>query len=160
MITFNILSIPTFVQFLSWIFMLRRKYNETDSENRVPIMISYLRWPPFLSAKMAPREIKEKFVDEVKWYVREFAEPEPSKQLIRDGEVIKPMTGRFYLEEIDQVDRLCDFILTEDLTPEEITRNKKDFGLFIQEYDKRRDTDFRSVFPTLTEYYEECLSVQ
>ncbi len=157
MVTFNALSIPTFQEFLMHIFVLRQNYNDTDAMNRIPMMISYLRWPPFLSMKIAPKYIRENAAKQYKEFVTEHAEPEPSKQLIRDGKVIKPATGRFYLEEIDQVNRLCAFML-EDMEPNELVRNRKDFGLFVQEYDKRRGTDFAVTFPTLNNFYRECLN--
>jgi hypothetical protein len=125
--------------------------------NRIPMMISYLRWPPFLSMKIAPKYIREEAAKVYREFVTEHAEPEPSKQLIRDGEVIKPATGRFYLEEIDQVNRLCDFML-EDKADFRVEKDREDFGLFVQEYDKRRGTDFGTTFPTLNNFYEECLN--
>jgi len=155
MITFNILSIPSFQQFLEWIFVLRQRHNETDAMNRVPMMIAYLRYPPFLSMRIADRTTRLHFAKAIKEYVNEHVNPEPSKLLVRDGKIITPQTGRFYLEEIDQVNRLCDFMLTN--MGSELYRNQKDFGLFIQEYDKRRGTDFNSTFPTLSKFYEECL---
>jgi len=159
MITFNILSIPSFQEFLHHIFLLRQRFNDTDAMNRIPIMIAYLRWPPFLSMKITPKYIKEKFAKEIKTYVTEHAEPEPSKQLIREGEIIKPSTGRFYIEEIDQVNRLCDFMMVESLDKKSLQRDRRDFGLFIQEYDKRRGTNFYQTFPELSSFYKECLEL-
>lgn len=159
MITFNILSIPSFQQFLQKIFVFRQLHNETDAMNRIPMMIAYLRWPPFLSMKIAPKYIKEEFAKGIKAYVTEHAEPEPSKQLIRDGGIVKPRTGRFYIEEIDQVNRLCDFMMVESLDKKSLQRDRRDFSLFIQEYDKRRGTDFYQTFPELFNFYKECLEL-
>ena len=47
MITFNALSITSFDSFLMDIYNLRCQFNETDSFNRIPMMINYLRWPTF-----------------------------------------------------------------------------------------------------------------
>jgi hypothetical protein len=156
MITFNLLSMhmSTFFYFLSDIHNARQAHNETDAMNRLPFMIAYLRWPAFLSARIAPKEWKETFAQALLQYMTEYAEPEPSQQLIRDGRVIKPAVGRFYLEEIDQAKRLCDFLMTE---PDTLEQDRKDFGLYIQEYDKRRRRDFGETFPFMQDFYEECL---
>ena len=154
MITFNLLSMPSFTEFLKDVHEFRSLQNETDAMNRLPFMIAYLRWPAFLSARIAPTEMKKEFAQNLLTYMTEHAEPEPSQQLIRDGRVIKPGVGRFYLEEIDQAKRLCDFIMTE---PDTLETDRKDFGLYIQEYDRRRKKEFRDTFPTLRGFYEECL---
>ena len=155
MITFNLLSMPSFTEFLKDVHEFRSLQNETDAMNRLPFMISYLRWPAFLSARIAPVEMKKEFAQNLLTYMTEHAEPEPSQQLIRGGQVIKPAVGRFYLEEIDQAKRLCDFLMTE---PDSLEVDRKDFGLYIQEYDKRRRRNFGKTFPSMQGFYEECLN--
>ena len=152
MITFSMLSMtPFFIDFLDQIHLLRSVYNQTDSMNRVPFMISYVRWPTFLSPQVAPRPQKKWFVDTVIPWMEEINDKvEPSKLLIREGKVIRPETGRFYLEEIDQIKRLGEFLMEED---KEFERNREDFWAYIEEYDKRRGKNFEEVFPELVEAF-------
>jgi len=142
MITFNILSISTFEKFLEDIWNLRVEYNETDAENYIPMMIAYLRWPRFMSMKIAPRDLREKFAESIKAFIRSHA-----RNTSPNGR------GRFYIEEIDQVDRLCDFMLADDIDEKEFKRDHKDFSLYFQEYDKRRGTNLMETFPELEEFY-------
>jgi organic radical activating enzyme len=148
MITFNILSMTEkFIDFLSYILEWRRTYNETDSMNRLPFMISYLRWPTFLSPQVAPPHYKKEFAQKLQNYISlETTDTEPSKHLLRDGKVIRPLVGRFYLEEVDQVNRLCEFFLQADPN---FNINRKDFWSYITTYDRRRKKEFEREFPEL-----------
>lgn len=142
MITFNALSIPTFVDFLEDIWQLRVEFNEDDAMNRIPMMISYLRWPKHMSATILPLEIKEKYSNIYKEYVNNHTRvTSPNK------------AGRFYLEEIDQINRLCEFMMTE---PDTIDQDRRDFALYFDEYDKRRNTNFNEVFPELVDFKRDC----
>ena len=143
MITFNALSLSTFIKFLERILILRKKFNKKRSFNRIPFMISYLRWPQFLSMRILPREIREKYADKF----HEFAKNNTANN---DEEL-----DTLYLEEKDQINRLCDFMLKE-IPENELKRNQKDFALFIDEYDRRKSTDFISVFPELKNFLLEC----
>lgn len=144
MVTFNALSITTFEQFLSDIYDLRVRYNPDDAMNRVPLMISYLRWPPFMGMRILPKEIRERYSVIFKDFV-----------MARTRSTSPKKAGRFYLEEIDQINRLCEFMLTEE-NDEELARNRKDFGIYFTEYDRRRQTQFGQCFPELIEFMEHC----
>ena len=41
-----------------------------------------------------------------------------------------------------------------------LNRNRKDFGIFFKEHDKRRGTDFCKVFPELADFYHKCLETK
>jgi hypothetical protein len=138
MVTFNALSVPSFTRFLSDVYDLRCRFNPDDAENRVPIMISYLRWPPFLGARVLPREIREEAVREYRDFVS-----------ARTRNTSANKAGRFYIEEIDQIERLGEFMLGDD---PDLVRNQADFLKFTEEYDKRKGTDFDATFPTLSAF--------
>lgn len=143
MITFNALSVPSFKEFLGDIYDLRVKYNQDDSVNRVPMMVSYLRWPPFLGMRNLPLGMREKYAADYLDFVKSRTRnTSPSK------------AGRFYLEEIDQIERLCEFMLTEEDVAD-LERNRSDFVLFLDEADRRRGTNFSEVFPELAYLLEE-----
>ena len=39
---------------------------------------------------------------------------------------------------------------------DKINQNRKDFYLFTEEYDKRRNTNFKETFPQLNKFYKLC----
>ena len=59
--------------------------------------------------------------------------------------------ARLYLEEWDQIKRFCDYFITESSDLEK----RKDFVKFINEYDRRRSTNFSTTFPEYAEFLKE-----
>lgn len=132
MTTINVLSIGDFNSLVDIIMQLRLKYNPALDRNRIPLSINYLSWPPFLNLSILPDDLKVKFSDEILNYCKQW--------LIQDD---NSRPAKLYLEEWDQIQRLCDYLKTSKLDQV----NKNDFILFIKEYDKRRGTNFNQVFP-------------
>jgi pyruvate-formate lyase-activating enzyme len=139
MVTFNALSITSFTKFLSDMYDLRVKYNENDSINRIPLMISYLRWPQFQDVRVLPNEIKQRYIDEIITFMKQ-----------RDRNNSSNRAGRFYLEEIDQAERLKNFMYTD---PDNIDTLREQFRSFYKEYDSRKNTNFIKTFPELKDFY-------
>src|SRR5690606_28982911 len=71
MITFNALSVTTFTKFLDMIGELRSEFNPHKGFDRIPLMVSYLRWPSFQSVRVLPREIREKYAKSFREYAVE-----------------------------------------------------------------------------------------
>ena len=147
MVTTNILSTTTFKEFLEKIMELRENFPAPPDQfgvnlNRTPIMIAYIRWPEYLSIRNLPKNIKEKYAKI--W--KEFANANTFES--RPGGL-----GRLYLEEVDQINRLSEFMLTED---PKLETNMKDFYLYHVQYDKRRNVDFLKTFPELLNFYQDC----
>jgi organic radical activating enzyme len=141
MVTANLLGSPSFKKFLEFILKLRQKHNITNAYNRVSINIPYLRHPPFISVTQLPNELKKKYTEEWKDFVRSNSD---NKKI-----------GMFYLEEIDQIDRLCAYMNSKE--PEKTLM--KDFYLYYTEADKRRKTNFVETFPELENYFYECRDI-
>jgi pyruvate-formate lyase-activating enzyme len=146
MVTFNLMSVTSFTDFLDDIKIFRNLYNPDLAFNRSPLMISYLRWPPYLAMNILTKDIKEKFGSEIREYAQK-------------NQITTNKQGFLYLEEIDQLERLCEFMLQEP-PEDELLRDRKDFAAFITEFDKRKETSFKDVFPDLAEFYELCLSLE
>lgn len=147
MVTTNILSVSTFESFLQSIWDLRAKYISAKDEhgrnlNRIPMMVSYLRWPNHLSITNLPHDLKVKY--SAIW--QKFA----TDRLFEKG--LHPVACIFH-EEVDQIARLCDFMLN---TEDNLEKNMKDFYLYHVEYDKRRNVRFNETFPELIPFYNEC----
>jgi organic radical activating enzyme len=136
MITFNALSVTTFVTFLEEVQRLRIKYNKTKSHNRISMMISYLRWPSHMSVKILPIDIKKKFSKDVTTYINE-------------NSIDENENGTFYIYERDQVERLIEYMLTDDLNEEDKKIDTIDFKKYFEEYDRRKNTSFLKSFPEL-----------
>lgn len=145
MITFNALSLTTFLPFLEKVLELRKRNNENPAFNRLPIMIAYLRWPPFLSMRILPRAIREEYAAAF----RAFGEKYVGAFGGENG------SGALYLEEKDQLGRLCDFMLS-DVPESELERDRLDFAKFVREYDRRKNLNFTKVFPEYVEFLMDC----
>lgn len=143
MVATNILSVTTFTDFLQQIYNLRAEFNENDAENRIPMMISYVRWPTYLDIRNLSPDLKTKYAAE--W-------SEFTKTRMRDTS--QDRAARFYLEEIDQIERLSVFMCSDFNN----VTNRKDFYLYHEEYDKRRNVDFAETFPELIPFLQECKS--
>ena len=59
MTTINILSLPTFTDYVEDIMKLRVKFNKGLENNRIPMSINYLRWPPHLQSTLLDGEVRE-----------------------------------------------------------------------------------------------------
>ncbi|MCJ8276402.1 MAG: radical SAM protein [Bdellovibrionales bacterium] len=136
MVTFNILSMSTFEDFIREICNIRRNYNSSGALNRIPVMISYLRWPEMLNVQVAPPELKRKYAQDYINLTKEFR----AENLAEDDR------GFLYLEEIDQIERLCEYML-KDVSDESLQR--KDFTSYIRQMETRRNLNFSETFPEL-----------
>ena len=144
MVTFNGLSLFSFKDFLTDVWDLRVKYNENDAHNRIPIMISYLRWPEQQTIKIMPEIFKKKYFQEISDYVKDHMRgSSPNK------------AGRFYLEEVDQLNRLIEYSKNDNST-ERTIELRAIFYEFFKEYDKRKGTNITETFPEIKEYWSHC----
>lgn len=140
MTTINVLSLPTTVDFLNLVIDLRKEFNVSSAFNRVPISINYLRWPPHLNVLVLPKEIREHFANLI------LTNSEPLLKYY-----IKADHARLYLEEWDQIQRFCDYLVQGE------TRYdlQSDFVKFINEYDTRRNVSFIETFPIYNNFWNE-----
>jgi pyruvate-formate lyase-activating enzyme len=139
MTTINILSLPTFNNFIDVVMQLRNEYNVDLAYNRITLSVNYLRWPPYLSVKILDSASRNKFAKEIQSHAEKYlADHSQYKYSI------------LYLEEWDQIQRFCDYLVQD----EDVTINKQDFKKFIVEVDRRRNTDFVRTFPEFKIYYE------
>ena len=143
MTTVNILSVGSYDLFLTDVLKLRAKYiKHKDDGNLLPCMSNFLRYPNFLAICNLDDDTKA----EVERKIINVAE---SFQVGNTKD-----TGFLWLEEINQLERLLAF-MTDD-TIGELEMNRSDFWKYVNEYDRRRNTDFASTFPELAEYYSIC----
>jgi len=133
MSAFNILSFPTFRPFLGIVLRLRNSF-----KNRVRIAIPYVRNPGFLDAMIATEDMIETYLIPC----------------------IKFMEENFDEHETNDLKRIVQDLDKRFKNPEEFGSLAKErrfmFYEFITQFDKRRGTDFLTVFPELKNFYKEC----
>lgn len=140
MTTINVLSLPTFVNFIELIMNFRKDFNTNFEENRIPLSINYLRWPPHLQCNILEDQQREFYANDIEQQCKKWLKHYTSEKY-----------ARIYLEEFDQIKRFCDYLRNENTNQS----NKKNFVKFIKAYDQRRSKDFRTVFNEYASLLEE-----
>lgn len=170
--TFNLLSIPSLHKFLEMILELRREFGgraqteftiapeqtETEKEHgivhkvytqkkfqRVFFDIPILRFPPWFSVTNAT----EKEIEEVERCLKFMEDNVQGDDYLETFEGFKPY-------EILKVKRDL-AVMKESLPQNQKSINKRNFYLFIKEFDKRRGTNFLLTFPEFKNYWKECV---
>lgn len=140
MTTINILSLPTFIDFVMLIMDFRKIYNTSFEHNRIPLSINYLRWPPHLQTTMLDKDERTVMADTIEKFCEQWLKY-----------YSKEKYARIYLEEFDQIQRFCDYLRTSETAVE----YRQDFVRYIQAYDKRRGKNFAQIFPAYANLLED-----
>lgn len=137
-ITFNVLSYTGFVEYIKNIHKLRQEYN-TDRQ-LIWFDVPMLSDPMWMNPKLIP-ELVEELEKSIKY-------------MSENKETMFNRFQGFKDFEISKIQRLIDWVKTP--AGFDSTTSKKNFYLYFKEQDKRRGTDFVSVFPQLTNFWNEC----
>lgn len=132
MTTVNALSAFSFKDFLEDIILLRSKHFKTAAHSTLGLSVNYLRWPLFQDIRILPNEVKASAGKEILDFV--YAHKDKVEGF---GEAM------FYLEEIDQVERLVKYMEQDLPNRDEMLL---DFKAFYNEYDRRRQLSFKRTF--------------
>jgi organic radical activating enzyme len=135
MSTYNALSITSYIEFLKDILIMKLKHHK--EERSINIDIPYLDNPKWMSVRILPTDYIPMLLKQVEYM----------KSNHCDGKGFQDW-------EIAKLDRI-QYLIKED--PEQFWL--KDFGLFFDEHDKRRGTNFLETFPELTNLYNYCKSI-
>jgi len=139
MCTYNILSITSFKEFLKDILQLKQEF-----PMRVKIDIPFLMNPPYLQSKITTMDFLKIIEDSVTFMYSNIDVPRWF-----------PLVGKkFWPHEIAKLKRIY-FIVAEG-QKENHLKLKKNFILFIDEYDRRHNTNFLKVFPEYKDFYFHC----
>lgn len=140
MTTVNVLSLTTFVEFIRAVMNLRKVYNTSFEWNRIPLSINIMHWPPHLQCTLLDKEIRTDIANSIELTCKNWLKYySPEKY------------ARIYLEEYDQIKRLCEYLRNTDPALE----HRQDFVRYIQAYDKRRNKDFSQTFPEFANLLED-----
>lgn len=147
MSTYNILSVPSYKDFLADILRIRLKYRHQAYKNhRMPITLDmpYLRHPDHQASYIMPQYLLHYVEEQIKFMEENKESREPGQEY----------TG-FYDHEIYKLQRIYNIITTEFNNPTNSKRgtHRKDFVVFVDEHDRRRGTNFLETFPELERMY-------
>ena len=143
MATYNIFSVFTYSDLIDKVFEYKKKYANGQRYwiSALQLDTSYLRWPKHLSVKILPDEFKGLILDSAKkalyYGIKEFT---------------KDNYG-FSNIEIQKIKRLYDYAIGS--SEFDVEKYRKDFVVFVDEYDRRRGTKFLQSFPKLEKLYVE-----
>lgn len=140
MTTINILSLPTFLDFMMCIMDLRKLYNKSFDVNRIPLSINIMHWPPHLQCTLLDKDYRTNVANTIESVCKTWLKY-----------YTKEKYARLYLEEFDQIQRLCDYLRNT----ESATEHRADFVRYIHAYDERRNKDFVDAYPQYQHLLEE-----
>lgn len=141
MSTYNILSLTSYEDFLQDLYNIKSLYKLDRNElykNRLLLDIPYLRSPNFLAVTALEQEQKEMIGKHIE-FMRTL-----SKQYSVYG---------FSDFEIHKLERIYKMVATNTGDSPGLQQIRKNFVIFVDEYDRRRKTSFLSTFPELEGMY-------
>ena len=143
MATFNALSVFTYSELIDRVFEYKKKYANGQRYwiSALQLDTSYLRWPTHLSVKILDKEHKDlilKSAQKALYYgIKEFTQDNYG----------------FSNVEIQKIKRTYDYAAGN--TDFDQDKYRKELVKFVDEYDKRRDTNFVETFPELKSMYDK-----
>lgn len=136
MVTFNLLSIPKFHEFLQWV--LRYKQFASD---KFKLDTPFMTNPKHLSALILDDNMMDTLYSARHFMQKNTDDNNPHK--FNSGEFAK-------------FDRVVKLVESNRFDGEDLNRHRKDFRLFVDEHDKRRGVNWHECFPELKSFYESC----
>jgi hypothetical protein len=137
MCTINALCLISLAEFLWMIVDLKKKYGKDN----INFSINILRFPSFQSPLILPEEVLE----------------QARKELVRFVNMANSEMKLLHEFEFNQVSRLVNYLMEVD-SPHSGALSREilqhDFKNFYEQYDQRRNKDFRHTFPQLAEWYD------
>lgn len=140
MCTTNIFSLPNFMKFLELVLRMKLVYNK----NRITVDTAILRYPHHLNISILMSEYKS-LLDDCLAFMKD------NCGIYNLGKI------GFYEFEINRLARLIEYMKSDNKDENiDVATARKDFYSFVNEHDKRRNTNFLKTFPELEKFYFEC----
>jgi hypothetical protein len=136
-ITYNNLSVTSLDKLLEGILELRKRHSKTYQ--RVWFDIPLLRQPAWQQITLLPESYQAIHEANIE-YMRKNSGEEKGLHIFKDFEIQKMLRNLAYWRK----------------NADTSTQNKKNFYAFFNEHDRRRLTNFETVFPEMTEFWQEC----
>lgn len=147
MCTTNIFSIVEFKKLMEFVYDRKIKYLNPKRDTALTIDTAILRFPQHQNLSILTEEYLTCF-DDTLLFMKE-------KQEGKNGN--RHYYG-FYDFEISRLERLIEFMKQGPNANENINLDsaRKDFFIFVNEHDARRNTNFLETFPELENFYNTC----
>ena len=136
-ITYNNLSVTSLDKLLEGILALRKRHSKTYQ--RVWFDIPLLRQPAWQQITLLPESYQAIHEANIE-YMRKNSGEEKGLHIFKDFEIQKMLRNLAYWRKNANAS----------------TQNKKNFYAFFNEHDRRRRTNFETVFPEMSEFWQEC----
>jgi organic radical activating enzyme len=146
MSTYNALSVTSYKDFLNDMLDLRVEYSNEIERHPISIDIPYLRWPEHQAMNILTDDFLPLVEDQVTF-------------MYKNTQVTHwpPLCGNGYYDyEINRMERVYKVFKHHLLSNQDVTKQRKDFVLFVDEHDRRRGTNFLKTFPEMEEFYNLC----
>jgi pyruvate-formate lyase-activating enzyme len=137
MTTVDIFASASFDKFLEYVCGLRKTYDTNRADSLIGFHVAYLRWPHHQQITLLDAEQKKVFGKKMADAVTKLTHGGPD------------VNGNLYMEEIDQINRLVEWMNSETPAREEYLN----FVNVFEEMDRRRSTNLLETFPHLQEVY-------
>lgn len=143
MCTFNILSVTSFIDFLTKVLEWRKLYYD-PKRRRIRFDTPYLKEPLQYDMHILPKEEFLPYFDKILKFISDNKDNSD--------------TTKFSDLEYERFRRVRDYFATKTYTDERIKEGRKDFYNWFTEYDRRRNVNFLETFPEMTNFWELCKS--
>ncbi|MBC8435450.1 MAG: radical SAM protein [Proteobacteria bacterium] len=139
-ITYNNLSVTSLDKLLESILELRKRHSKTYQ--RVWFDIPLLRQPAWQQITLLPESYQAIHEANIE-YMRKNSGEEKGLHIFKDFEIQKMLRNLAYWRK----------------NADASTQNKKNFYAFFNEHDRRRLTNFETIFPEMEEFWTECKNI-
>jgi len=147
-------GVPNYENFPMQTIKVRKERTKEQIFARVGIDIPYVRYPDFLDANIATKDLIVDYFMPALNFMFQYAESKEWFDCLgfEDWEALN--LKRIFTNIAFQVDRDDD---ENGLSNNEhVSSRRARFYKFVQEYDKRRDVDFLRTFPEMAHFYNVC----
>lgn len=144
MTTVDIFASASFDDMIRMVCDLRKKFDVNRATTRVGFGVNYLRWPKHQQITLLDIGEKVSFAKRMDAVIAERT---------AGGHDVN---GNLYMEEVDQIHRLIDWMMSEQPSHEELVN----FVNVLSEMDERRETDMLETFPNLRTTFETGLKLK
>lgn len=144
MTTVDIMAAGSFDDFIRFVCALRKKYDSDRAHSRVGFSANYLRWPFHQKLTHLSKTQKQVFSAKMEAVIEELTIGGPD------------VNGNLYMEEVDQIRRLVEWMNSEEPDNNELIN----FINVFDEMDRRRGTNILETFPHLKSTYDKANSLR
>jgi len=150
MATYNLTSVPTYHEVIKKVFELKKKHYNGKRYRHYAIILdtAYLRHPEFLQVRLLSTYWIDKIREDVR-LMNSLAE-EKYTHIYGHGH------SGFYDFEREKLRRVLDWVDAPLDDVKWLMKMRRDFVLFIDEFDKRRNKNFLETFPEMEDFYYLC----